>query len=97
MPATAVIGAEFTLKEWNYNKKFRVIRLDISGLSAGDNVIPHGILVTHNQSAGAKPKKEDLLLTSAVAVHQTQLGDSTNLYYTVDSGAGTTISVWAWF
>ena len=81
-------------KEWNYNKKLRVIRLDITGLSAGANTIPHGITELHNPTVGATPLKEDVLPTSTVQVHQTQPGDSDNLYYTVDSGAGTTMSVW---
>jgi hypothetical protein len=69
-----------------------MVRLDVIGLTAGANVIPHGLLST---SQGAVTiQSEDVELTSYVAVHKTQPGDSTNLYYTVDAGAGTTISVW---
>jgi hypothetical protein len=59
-------------------------------------VIPHGIEEIHQPTVGETPLKEDVILTSAVQVHQTQPADNANLYYTVDSGAGTTISVWVW-
>ena len=35
-----------------------------------------------------------VLLTSTVAVHRAQPADATNLYYTVDSVSGTTMSVY---
>jgi hypothetical protein len=72
----------------------RRIRVDITGLASGANTIPHGIVAPNNQSVGQTPKDELVMLTSAVAVHRTQAGDSTNLYYTVDSGTGTSISVY---
>jgi hypothetical protein len=96
MSVAAANGAQATVKEWNYDKKFRLIRLDITGLAAGANTIPHGIIHIHG-SGGIAPFKEDPLATSAISFHQTQAGDATNLYYTVDSGAGTTMSVWCWF
>ena len=71
----------------------RRIRLDITGLASGANTIPHGIVAPNNQAVGQTPKDELVLLTSYVAVHRTQAADATNLYYTVDSGSGTTISV----
>jgi hypothetical protein len=43
---------------------------------------------------GQTPKEEIVLLTSNVAVHRTQAADATNLYYAVDSGSGTTLSVY---
>jgi hypothetical protein len=72
----------------------RRIRVDISGLASGANTIPHNIVAPNNQAVGQTPKEEIVLLTSNVAVHRTQAADSTNLYYTVDSGSGTTISVY---
>jgi len=71
----------------------RRIRVDVSGLASGANTIPHGIVAPNNQSVGQTPKDEAVLVTSNVAVHRTQPADATNLYYTVDSGSGTTISV----
>jgi hypothetical protein len=32
--------------------------------------------------------------TSVVVGHETSAPDATNLYWTVDSGSGTTISIW---
>jgi hypothetical protein len=72
----------------------RRIRVDITGLASGANTIPHSIVTPNNQAVGQTPKEEIVLLTSNVAVHRTQTADSTNLYYTVDSGSGTTISVY---
>ncbi len=92
MSASATVGKEFTYMGWDHRRRFRQIRLDITGLAAGPNVIPHGLVTA--QQGPATFQREDVLLTSALQVHQTQPGDSTNLYYTVDSGAGTTISVW---
>lgn len=72
----------------------RMIRVDVTGLANGANTIPHGIVAPNNQSVGQTPKDETVLLTSSVSVHRTQAADATNLYYTVDSGSGTTISVY---
>ncbi len=86
------IGKQLAYMDWDHRRRWRQIRLDITGLTAGDNVIPHGL--TSLQGGAVTIERENALLTSDVQVHQTQPGDSTNLYYTVDSGAGTTISVW---
>jgi hypothetical protein len=71
----------------------RRIRVDVTGLASGANTIPHGITAPNNPSVGQAPKEEQVLLTSNVAVHRTQPADATNLYYNVDSGSGTTVSV----
>ena len=71
----------------------RRVRVDVTGLASGANTISHGIVAPNNPSVGQTPKEEVVLLTSNVAVHRTQAADATNLYYTVDSGTGTTISV----
>jgi hypothetical protein len=92
MSARATIGKELAYMDWDHRRRWRQVRLDITGLEAGGNTIPHGLL--SQQQAAAGIQREEVLLTSAVAVHQTKPGDSTNLYYTVDSGAGTTISIW---
>lgn len=72
----------------------RRVRVDVIGLVSGVNTIAHGIVAPNNQSVGQAPKDEAVLLTSIAAVHRTQPADATNLYYTVDSGSGTTISVY---
>jgi len=92
MSASASIGKELNYMDFDHRRRWREIRLDITGLANGPNTIPHGLL-TQRQGA-VTIQSETVLLTSAVAVHQTQPGDATNLYYTVDSGAGTAISVW---
>lgn len=92
MSASATRGNELAYMGWDHRRRWRQIRLDIIGLANGDNVIPHGL--TSQQGGAVTIQQEDVLLTSNVQVHQTQPGDSTNLYYTVDSGAGTTVSVW---
>lgn len=92
MSASAAVGKELTLTDWDHRLRWRLIRLDITGLTAGANTIPHG-LVTMQQGA-VTIQKEEVELTSYVVVHKTQPGDSTNLYYTVDAQAGTTMSVW---
>ena len=71
----------------------RRVRVDVTGLASGANTIPHGIVAPNNPSVGQTPKEEVVLLTSNVALHRTQAADATNLYYTVDSGTGTTLSV----
>ena len=72
----------------------RRIRVDVTGLANGANTIAHGIVTPNNPAVGQTPKEEIVLPTSAVTVHRTQAADATNLYYTVDSGSGTTISVY---
>jgi len=67
--------------------------VDITGLANGANTIAHGVKQANNPSVGATPKDEFFVPTSAVTAHCTQFADATNLYYTVDSGAGTTASV----
>lgn len=90
--ASATIGKELNFKDFDHGRRFRMMRVDITDLSAGPNTIAHGLL--SQQQGNVTVQREDVLLTSAVQVHQMQPGDSTNLYYIVDSGAGTTISVW---
>jgi hypothetical protein len=92
MSATATIGKELALMDFDHRRRWRWIRLDITGLANGANTIAHGLL--SQQQGSVTIQKEEVELTSAVVVHKTQPGDSTNLYYTVDSGAGSTISVW---
>jgi hypothetical protein len=91
MSASAARGTTLTLMNWDHRLRYRLVRLDITGLSAGANTIPHGLLTM--EQAAATVKEEWFMPTSAVQAHRTQAADSTNLYYTVDSGAGTTISV----
>lgn len=93
MAASATYTTLFTFR-LDRRQLVRRIKVDITGLASGANTIPHGIVAPNNQSAGPTPKEEVFLLTSNVAVHRTQPGDATNLYYTVDSGSGTTISVY---
>ena len=93
MAASATYTTLFTFR-LDRRQLVRRIRVDITGLASGANTIPHGIVAPNNQSAGQTPKEELALLTSNVAVHRTQAADSTNLYYTVDSGSGATISVY---
>ena len=92
MAASATYTTIYTFR-LDRRQLVRRIRVDIAGLASGANTIPHGIVAPNNQSVGQTPKDEWVLLTSYVAVHRTQPADSTNLYYTVDSGTGTTISV----
>lgn len=92
MAASATYTTLYTFR-LDRRQLVRRIRVDISGLASGANTIPHGIMAPNNPSVGQTPKDELVLLTSNVAVHRTQPADSTNLYYTVDSGSGTTISV----
>jgi hypothetical protein len=91
----AAIGASttvFTFRD-DRSRLVRRVRLDITGLANGANQVAHGLVIPGTTTA-ATPKEENVLLTSIVAVHRTQAADATNLYYTVDSGAGTTISVY---
>ena len=93
MSASATSTTLFTFR-LDRRQLVRRIRVDVTGLASGANTIPHGLVATNNQSAGQTPKEEIVLLTSNVAVHRTQAADATNLYYTVDSGTGTTIGVY---
>ena len=92
MSASATYTTLYTFR-LDRRQLVRRIRVDVSGLVSGANTIPHGIVAPNNPSAGQTPKEEVVLLTSNVAVHRTQAADATNLYYTVDSGSGTTMSV----
>jgi hypothetical protein len=91
----AASGTPTTLYSFREERRrlYRHIRVDITGLQTGANTIAHGITERENPALGAVPIDEQVLLTSSVAVHRTQAADATNLYYTVDSGSGTTISV----
>jgi hypothetical protein len=91
MSASATIAKQYKFQGVS-GAVFNMARLDISGLSVGPNVIPHGM----GGAVGAPESilREEVLLTSTIQVHQTQPGDYWNLYYTVDAGPGTTISVW---
>jgi hypothetical protein len=93
MSASATYTTLYTFR-LDRRQLVRRIRVDINGLASGANAIPHGIVAPNNQAVGQTPKEELILLTSNVAVHRTQAADATNLYYTVDSGTGTTISVY---
>jgi hypothetical protein len=93
MSASATSTTLFTFR-LDRRQLVRRVRVDVTGLASGANTIPHGIVAPNNQAAGQTPKEEIVLLTSNVAVHRTQAADATNLYYTVDSGTGTTISVY---
>ena len=93
MAASATYTTLFTFR-LDRRQLVRRIRVDVTGLVSGANTIAHGIVEPNNQSIGQTPKEEIVLLTSNVAVHRTQPADATNLYYTADSGSGTTISVY---
>ena len=93
MAASATYTTLYTFR-LDRRQLVRRIRVDITGLASGANTVAHGIVEPNNQAVGQTPKDEWVLLTSNVAVHRTQAADSTNLYYTVDSGSGTTISVY---
>jgi len=92
MAVSATYTTLFSFRE-ERRRLYRHIRVDITGLASGANTIPHGITKREAPTQGAVPIDEQVLLTSDVAVHRTQAADATNLYYTVDSGSGTTISV----
>ncbi len=93
MAASATYTTLYTFR-LDRRQLVRRIRVDVSGLASGVNAIPHGIVAPNNQAVGQTPKEEVVLPTSTVSVHRTQAADATNLYYTVDSGSGTTISVY---
>ena len=93
MSASATSTTLFTFR-LDRRQLVRRVRVDVTGPASGANTIPHGIVAPNNPSAGQAPKEESVLLNSNVAVHRTQAADATNLYYTVDSGTGTTISVY---
>jgi hypothetical protein len=93
MSVAATMGNEYTLKDWNFNRKFRRVQLLVTGLANGANTIPHGLKSPNsNPPAGVVPKEAIYVPTSAVVGHEA--ADATYVYYTVDSGAGTTMSVW---
>ena len=92
MSASATYTTLYSFRE-ERRRLYRCVRVDITGLASGANTIAHGITKRESPAQGAVPIEELALLTSNVAVHRTQAADSTSLYYTVDSGSGTTISV----
>jgi hypothetical protein len=92
MGANGTVGGEYSIDGADHC--YRMVRVDVTGLVAGPNIIPHHVSTPNGGQV--LPQWEEVLLTSAVQVHRTQPADATNLYYTVDSGAGTTISVRLW-
>jgi hypothetical protein len=92
MPASATYKTYLSFRD-NLGRLRRCIRVDITGLANGANTIAHGITQPNQPSVGATPKDEFFVPTSAVTAHCTQFADATNLYYTIDAGAGTTASV----
>ncbi len=92
MAASATYTTLYTFR-LDRRQLVRRVRVDVTGLASGPNTIAHGIVAPNNQSVGQTPKDEVALPTSAVSVHRTQAADATNVYYTVDSGSGTTVSV----
>jgi hypothetical protein len=86
MAASATYTTLYSFRE-ERRRLYRRIRVDNTGIA-------HGITKRETPAQGAAPLEERVLLTSNVAVHRTQAADSTNLYYTVDSGSGTAISVY---
>ncbi len=93
MAASATYTTVYSFRE-ERRRLYRRVRVDVTGLAVGANTIPHGIAKREAPSQGATPLDEQILLTSNVAAHRTQAADATNLYYTVDSGSGTTMSVY---
>jgi hypothetical protein len=92
MSAAATPTTLYSFRE-ERRRLFRRVRVDITGLQSGANTIAHGITKRENSAQGAVPLEELILATSSVSLHRTQAADATNLYITVDSGAGTTASV----
>jgi len=93
MAASATITTLYSFRD-DRRRLYRRVRVDVTGLANGANTIAHGITKRESPAQGATPLEERVLLTSNLAVHRTQAADATNLYYTVDSGSGTTISVY---
>ena len=93
MSAAATATTLYSFRE-DRRRLYRRVRVDITGLQSGVNAIAHGLTKRESSAQGAAPNEESILPTSNVAVHRTQPADATNLYVTVDSGSGTTISVY---
>ena len=93
MAASATFTTLYSFRE-DRRRLYRRVRVDVTGLASGANTIAHGLTKRESPAQGAAPIEEQVMLTSNVAVHRTQAADATNLYYTVDSGSGTTISVY---
>ena len=92
----SVAATNTTLYSFRLDRRqlVRRIRIDVTGASSAAMTIAHGITKRENPAAGAVPIEESLLPTSAFVGHRTQAADATNIYYTGDSGAGTTFSVY---
>lgn len=60
--------------DFDHRRRWRMVRLDITGLAAGPNTIPHGL--ASQQQGKVTIEREDVLLSSAVQVHQTQPGSA---------------------
>ena len=93
MAVAATIGNEYTYR-LDRRQLVRRIQLLVTGLASGANTIAHGLKTPSNPSVGAVPKEAIYVPTSFVVGHETSAPDATNLYWTVDSGPGTTISIW---
>jgi hypothetical protein len=93
MAAAATFTTLFTFRD-ALGVLRRRIRVDVTALANGANVIPHGIVKPESPASGAVPLEEVANPTSVVVLHRTSAADGTNLNYTVDSGAGTTASIY---
>lgn len=70
----------------NPGSPLRYARLDIAGLAAGNNTVPHGL--------PAKPIIVSIEPTSNNTFWEFQPSDATNLYLGSGSGTGTTMSAY---
>jgi hypothetical protein len=69
----------------------RWTKLVITGLAAGANTVPHGLI-----GVAVAPWLATLDPASAGGFHQTQAADSTNLYISAD-GSGTAVDAIVWY
>ena len=91
--ATIVSPDPFTFRS-ERRVHLRRMKVNITSLSNGANTVAHGLVQPNNPSLGATPKDVNYVPTSALVFHETQAADATNIYITVDSGAGTTMTVY---
>lgn len=71
--------------------RIRMVRVDVTGLAAGNNTVPHGL--KDQNGGGVAPKTVGIEPTSAATFYEYQPADTTNIYVGV-SGAGTTCSIY---
>ncbi|PYV15826.1 MAG: hypothetical protein DMG21_13845 [Acidobacteria bacterium] len=72
--------------------RLRMVRIDVTGLAAGNNAVPHGL--KDQNGSGVAPKSVGIEPTSNNNFWEYQAADATNIYVGAGAGGGTTAAIY---